>query len=215
MKKKNAAPAAGNGKDLDVKIFTGLERLSQALRVLLWEVTKSKNLSPIQTQFLLFLANAREGRRRVGAIAEEFNLTPATVSGAVKTLVRKKLITLKFAPHDKRNKIIALTRSGKALAKQVSAWRSVLLDNLAGFPSGTKENVMLFIMRLIESMQKQGVIRVKGMCVLCDNFHANGKLDPRKSYYCSLSNSYFGVRGLKMNCPNSIVKRPKPNIVSL
>ncbi|MEO0333318.1 MAG: MarR family transcriptional regulator, partial [Bacteroidota bacterium] len=42
--------------DVSSKIVAGLERISEAFKVLLWEKAKSLGLSPIQIQILIFIA---------------------------------------------------------------------------------------------------------------------------------------------------------------
>jgi hypothetical protein len=42
-------------KNIDAKIIAGLERISRVFKLLLWDVAKEENLSPIQIQFLIYL----------------------------------------------------------------------------------------------------------------------------------------------------------------
>jgi len=69
------------------KIVASLERIAQAFRVLLWQESKAHALTPIQVQMLIFLLHHSEEKRKVSYIAREFNMTKATVSDTVKTLV--------------------------------------------------------------------------------------------------------------------------------
>ena len=77
-------------ENIDSKIIAGLERISRVFRLLLWDIAKDENLSPIQIQFLIFLLYNKPSRRRITDIANEFNLTKATVSDAISSLEEKK-----------------------------------------------------------------------------------------------------------------------------
>src|SRR5690606_32595860 len=77
---------AYQNKHINGKIIAALERISQAFRVLLWEESKEFALSPIQVQVLIFLLHHSEQKRKVSYLAEEFNMTKATISDTVKTL---------------------------------------------------------------------------------------------------------------------------------
>ena len=102
------------------KIVASLERISQAFRVLLWQESKEFSLSPIQVQVLIFLLYHIDEKRKVSYLADEFNMTKATISDTVKTLEQKKLITKEYETQDSRSYIINLTAKGKDVASQTS-----------------------------------------------------------------------------------------------
>ena len=78
---------------IESKIVASLERVSEAFRVLLWNESKHFSLSPIQVQVLIFLLNHSSQKRKVSYIADEFNMTKATISDTIKTLEQKSLIS--------------------------------------------------------------------------------------------------------------------------
>ena len=83
------------------KIIAGLDRISQALRSMMWEQGKTLGLTPIQMQCLVFLNYHSDKKRRAGQLAREFDVTPATVSQAISILIKKGFILiLKYpVPH--------------------------------------------------------------------------------------------------------------------
>ena len=97
--------------DINEKIAFSLERISQIFRILLWEKAKKFKLSPIQIQFLLYLNNHKAYFCTVSNLAEEFSLTRATVSDAVKALVKKKLLLKRASPKDGRIFILKLSQN--------------------------------------------------------------------------------------------------------
>ena len=85
------------------KIVASLERISQAFRVMLWNESKEHSLSPIQIQVLVFLLHHSEEKRKVTYLADEFNMTKATISDTIRTLEQKELIKKEYEPHDTRS----------------------------------------------------------------------------------------------------------------
>ena len=102
------------------RIVAALERISQAFRVLLWQESKEFSLSPIQVQVLIFLLHHSNEKRKISYLADEFNMTKATISDTVKTLEQKELITKEFELHDSRSYIIHLTKKGAETARKNS-----------------------------------------------------------------------------------------------
>lgn len=98
---------------IESKIVVALERISEAFRVLLWNESKSNALSPIQIQILIFLLFHSEAQCKVSYLAEEFNMTKATISDSVKVLLLKKLIKKTGDELDTRSYTISLTAGGK------------------------------------------------------------------------------------------------------
>ena len=80
--------------NLESKILNGLERLSEALKALLWEKAKTLGISPIQIQILLFVSNHQTDICNVSYLAKEFNLTKATISDSVNVLLKKKYLKI-------------------------------------------------------------------------------------------------------------------------
>ncbi len=187
-------------RDMGDRIATALERLSLAFRVLLWDVAKQEGLSPIQIQFLVYLMTHPEERRRVGNLANEFGLTPATVSDAVKSLAQKGLLYKKPWRKDKRFYNLELTPSGKSLAAEISDWRDVIREEVESFPLTVKEAVMIFLMELIESLHRAGVIKVARMCISCGNFRRDAHPGSEKPHHCSLTDTPLGVSELEVDC---------------
>src|SRR5690606_9651643 len=77
------------GPTVESKIVVALERVATAFRVLLWNEGRTHGLSPIQVQLLLFLRFHPRERCKVSVLAQEFNLTKATISESVRALELK------------------------------------------------------------------------------------------------------------------------------
>ena len=81
--KKSVFDLDHQNASVESRIVASLERVSQAFRVLLWNESKEFSLSPIQIQVLIFLLHHSDEKRKVSYLADEFNMTKATISDTV------------------------------------------------------------------------------------------------------------------------------------
>ncbi len=190
-------------ENIDAKITAGLERISRVFRLLLWDIAKDENLSPIQIQFLIYLLFNKDSRCRVTDIANEFGLTKATVSDAISSLVEKNLITKAESSEDKRSYIIKLTPKGKKIATRISIWANTLKDSLKKFNKEEKETILEFILKLIESLYEAGLITIQRMCFSCIYLQRNTSPDSTL-YYCSFLNKPLSIIELRLDCDDYI-----------
>ena len=187
--------------DVDGKIVASLERLSQVFRLLLREEAQKRGLSPIQAQFLVHLLFHDVELRRVGRLAEEFDLTRATVSEAVGSLEGKGLIQRDPWPEDRRVVTLRLTPAGEKLAAELSTWANIVKEHLTASSSEEKEVVMRFLIRLIASLQKAGVITVARMCVTCRFFRRDAHPGSDSPHHCALLDAPLAGSDLRVDCP--------------
>ena len=193
-------PSSQHG-DVDKKIVAALERISQAYRVLLQEEGQGRGLSPIQARFLVHLLHHPDELGRVGRLAEEFGLSPATVSDAVRTLESKDLVRREQWPGDGRVAILRLTPSGERAAVGLSSWADVIEEQLRSFAPEEKEAVMHFFMRLIAALQRAGVITVARMCVTCRFFRSEAQPEGVSLHHCALLDQPLSGVDLRTDCP--------------
>ena len=193
-------PSSQHG-DVDSKIVASLERLSQAFRLLLRDEAQKRGLSPIQAQFLVYLLFHDVELRRVGRLAEEFGLTRATVSDAVGSLEEKGLIQRDPWPEDRRVLTLRLTPAGEKLAAELSSWANIVKEHLTASSPEEKEVVMRFLMRLIASLQKAGVITVARMCVTCRFFRRDAHPGSDSPHHCALLDAPLAGSDLRVDCP--------------
>jgi DNA-binding MarR family transcriptional regulator len=190
---------------VDSKIVAALERLSQVFRILLWEQAKEHNLSPIQIQFLVYLLYHQQERAffcRVSQLAREFDLTQATVSDAVKSLEEKNLIHREPYPDDKRIFTLRLTPQGRQLALKLSTWANVIKEHLAQFCPKEQETVLKFLMQLIASLQRAGIITISRMCIICKFFQPDAHPGTDSPHHCKLIDKPLVNSELRIDCPD-------------
>jgi DNA-binding MarR family transcriptional regulator len=193
-------PSSQHG-DVDKKIVASLERLSQVFRILLRGEAQERGLSPIQAQFLVYLLHGGAALGRVSQLAREFDLTRATVSDAVGSLEKKGLIRREPWPDDKRVTTLRLTRTGEHTARELAAWANVVEEHLKGLSPEEKEAVMRFLMGLLGSLQKSGLITVARMCVTCRFFRPDAHPGESSPHHCALLDVPLSGSDLRADCP--------------
>jgi DNA-binding MarR family transcriptional regulator len=194
-------PSSQHG-DVDKKIVASLERLSQVLGVLLRKEALERGLSPIQALFLVHLLFHGPALRRVGRLAEEFGLTPATVSDAVGSLEKKGLVDRDPSwAGDGRVAILRLTPAGEEAARGVATWANAVEGSLRAASPQEKEVVMRFLMGLIASLQRAGVATVARMCVSCRFFGPDAHPDGELPHHCAMLDLPLAGSDLRADCP--------------
>lgn len=184
------------------KIVASLERISQAFRVLLWQESKEFSLSPIQVQVLIFLHNHSEEKRKVSYLANEFNMTKATISDTIKTLEQKNLISKEFEPHDSRSYIITLTEKGKNIAEKTSFFTKEIRTPIDKLHQDDKENMLLSLLNIIRHLNQSGVITIQRMCTTCYFYQKSDKGQP---HFCKLLNQPLYTKDLRVDCSEHVM----------
>ncbi len=195
--KKSAFDLTHQNTNIESKIVASLERVSQVFRVLLWNESKEFSLSPIQVQVLIFLLHHSDEKCKISYLADEFNMTKATISDTVKTLEQKQLIKKEYEPHDTRSYIIHLTKKGKDIAEQTSMFAKQIQAPLDKLPTTDKENLLLSLLDIIHHLNKSGIITIQRMCFSCHFYKSdiNGQ-----KHFCGLLNTKLADNELRIDC---------------
>lgn len=188
-------------KKTESKIVVALERISEAFRVLLWNESKESGLSPIQVQVLIFLHFHEEEKCRIGYLAQEFNMTKATMSESVKTLLQKGLLEKWTDVADSRSFTLRLTSEGTALALKFAGFAGAIEKPLTKLSSEQKQALLSGLLQLIYDLHKAGVITQQRMCYTCSHF----QLDKQGSY-CRLMQTRLLESDLRIDCPEHVMK---------
>ncbi len=191
-------PAAQHDKPL-FKIVAGLDRVSQAIRSMMWASGKTLGLTPIQMQVLLFVRYHDASQRRASYLAKEFDVTPATVSQAISTLLKKALLEKRKLVSDARIQTLELTDAGRDTVSKIEDWANVILPHLEGLPLDTQHTIQNFLLELIASLHKAGIISSNRQCTTCRFFRENNEAS--SAYYCKLLEKPLSNTSLRIDCP--------------
>ena len=183
---------------IESKIVAALERISQAFRVLLWEKSKDYSLSPIMIQILIFLDNHSLEKRKVSYLADEFNMTKATISDSVRVLVKKELVRKEYDSTDNRSQFLILTDKGRDIVRKASLFSQDIRKPVEQMEEAEKEILLLKLLDIISFLNKTGVITIQRMCLSC-RYHEY-KSDS-KEHFCHLLNERLKISDLRIDCP--------------
>ncbi len=181
---------------IESRIVVALERISEAFRALLWNESKESSLSPIQIQILIFIYFHSEEKCKVGYLADEFNMTKATISDSVKVLLAKELVTKETDPIDTRSYSLSLTAKGKKIAKKASFFASSIEKPIESLTEEQKVVMLNGLLKLIYDLNKSGIITIQRMCFTCSNYQLENGI-----HYCKLLKSPLAENELRVDCP--------------
>ncbi len=181
---------------LESKILNGLERLSEALKALLWEKAKVYGISPIQIQILLFVANHKTEICNVSYLAKEFNVTKATISDAVRVLLKKEYLEKDYSPTDNRRYNLLVTSSGNSLVNNLSEYADVFTQELSSFDEQALSNIFDTLSKLIFQLNQRGIIQVQRTCYNCKYYTG----DKKQNHYCNLLESRLKGQEIRIDC---------------
>jgi len=183
-------------QDVSSKIVTGLQRISEVFKVLLWEQTKSVGLSPIQIQILIFIAFHKQELCNVSHLAKEFNVTKPTVSDAIRVLDKKGMVTKNFSSSDHRSYSLRLSELGEQLVRETSGFAKPLKKQIDKFDESELESLFNTISQLIYKLNRNGILTVQRTCFGCTYYKNNGKTD-----YCNLLQKELKTTEIRLDCP--------------
>lgn len=180
------------------KIIAALERIAQAFRVLLWEESKHHQLTPIQVQVLIFIRFHPTPFCKVSYLANEFNMTKATISETIKTLLEKKLISKQQDLQDTRSYSVQLTQAGKKLADKTALFSKEIHRPIQSLPEEDKATMLSSLFNIIQHLNNTGIITTQRMCFNCHYYQAS---ENNQQFYCNLLQQNFNSIELRIDCP--------------
>ncbi|GJM42787.1 MAG: hypothetical protein DHS20C20_30690 [Ardenticatenaceae bacterium] len=180
--------------DTAAKIVFALERLSHLFRIHWWEQNKAFSLSPLQMQIVIAL-RFQPQKNSVTFIANYLDLTNATVSDAVRMLVKKGYIEKKSDGEDGRRHHLTLTELGRNTAEGLALFGNQIRDFVSSQPN--QESFLESLLHLMKSLQEHQFIPLQQMCTTC-RFLRSGIADA--AYYCQLLEKPLGTEDLRVHC---------------
>lgn len=187
--------------NLSNKIVAGLERISEAFKVLLWEKAKLLGLSPIQIQILIFINYHKVEFCNVSHLAKEFNVTKPTISDAVKVLVNKGFIKKVYSTSDSRSYAIQLSDSGKAIVSETENFAHPLKKQLNGIENEDLDSTFKTLSKFIYKLNQIGVLTVQRTCYACKFYQKNDN-----QHFCNLLEKELQNSEIRIDCEEFEVK---------
>ena len=201
MKKTHAFDPRVQQEFLSSKIVAGLERISQAFKLLLWDKAKQFGLSPIQIQLLIFVAHHENQWNNVSYLANEFNVTKPTISDAVRILHKKNLILKDHSSSDNRSYSIVLSEAGQAIVAGTEDFAGPLFSIMDTFSKEEQKDFYSMLGKLIHGLHRHHVLTVQRSCFAC-KFYDNQS----QGHYCNLLETFLQRQEVRLDCPEFIEK---------
>ena len=182
------------------KIVVGLERIAEAFRVLLWEEAKQTGLSPIQIQILVYILNHPDYPSSVSSLANEFNLSKATVSDAVKSLSVKELVRKFIDETDKRSSQIQITSKGIEICSKVEHFANPIRSVVESMDRKSQIQLSGMLSELIHGMHVQEILRIQRMCFTCRHYAKT-----HDGHYCNFLQKKLRKEEIRIDCPEHVL----------
>nr|WP_298794377.1 helix-turn-helix domain-containing protein [uncultured Allomuricauda sp.] len=195
MDKRSVFDPEQQQADLSSKIIAGLERISQAFKVLLWEKAKLLGLSPMQIQILIFVAYHKSEFNNVSFLAQEFNVTKPTISDAIRVLVKKELVIKDYSSADNRSYSILLSGEGKKIVADTEHFANPLAEQLEFINVSEKENLFKTLSKLIYQLNQIGVLTVQRTCFACKFYQKT-----TNTHFCNLLEKQLKHTDIRLDC---------------
>ena len=181
---------------LSTKIIVGLERISEAFKVLLWEKAKVLGLSPIQIQILIFIAYHKPELCNVSHLAQEFNLTKPTISDAIRVLNNKACIVKDFSSSDNRSYTILLSHKGQKIVEETENFAEPIKRQLDKTNDISLNTLYTSLNKLIYQLNQIGILTVQRTCYGCKFYDQTSQ-----KHYCNLLNQELVDHDIRLDCP--------------
>jgi DNA-binding MarR family transcriptional regulator len=182
-------------QNVSSKIVVGLQRISEAFKVLLWEKAKEFGLSPIQIQILIFIENHKEAYCNVSYLAKEFNLTKPTISDAIKALEKKELIVKDYSSSDNRSYTIFLSDLGKNTVSKNDDFVNPIQTEIKNILPKEQENLFTTLSSLIYQLNQKNILTVQRTCFACKFYSKNNN-----QHHCGLLQKELLNSEIRLDC---------------
>lgn len=181
--------------NLDYKIVSGLDRISQVFKTLLLEKSKQFHLSPIQIQLLIFIRYHSEDKATISYLSQEFHLSKPTISETVKILEQKKYVLKSTDQSDTRSYKIQITELGKNIVSQTEDFINPLTEIVTNVELDDKLILWKNITEVISKLNTLKIISVQRNCFNCKYYSNKGTTS-----FCNLLNQKLSTENLRLDC---------------
>jgi len=188
-------------KNLGGQITRTLFNISQAVRNIFWDKSKLEHLTPVQIKTLLFINYTRKDAITVGNIAKYLSCAPATASGIIDSLEKKKLIVRIRDSDDRRKVHLDLTRNGLETIVLVEDTGKELEEIVSEFKDKEKVILEKLLLRITQKLTDKGLIFASDICTDCSYFSRDRYLGEPKPHFCEHLHTLLSEDDICKECP--------------
>jgi DNA-binding MarR family transcriptional regulator len=187
-----------NTEPLASRIATGLHKIGLAMKQQAWQQANEEGLSATQGQILAALAT--HGALTGTELGQRLGVTLPTISDSVRVLVEKTLVTKSPDRRHPRASLLTPTKKGAQLGARARSWPEFMAAAVAGLSAEEQRAFFSGVVKMICTLQEQGLIPVSGMCVTCAHFRPNVR--PGASpHHCALVDAPLADDQVRLDCP--------------
>lgn len=190
-----------NTEPIPTRIAAGLHKIGLAMKQQAWQQANEEGLSATQGQILAALVG--HGPLTGSELSERLGVTLPTISDSVRVLVEKKLVTKSPDPRHPRASLLTPTQRGAALGARARSWPEFMADSVSDLSPEEQRAFFAGVMKMIRSMQEQGLIPLSGMCVTCTHFRPNVRAGATP-HHCALVDAPLAADQLRLDCPEHL-----------
>ncbi|QDO99437.1 winged helix-turn-helix transcriptional regulator [Ferrovibrio terrae] len=188
------------------RITDGLKRVAAVMRSDEWSTAQAMSITPTQLQIL----NVLEGRMRglrVTEIAAHLGVSQPTATDSATALLRKGYVE-KVAGVDRRSSLLVLTVEGRKALRQAGRAENATRDAVEELPAAEQEELLVSLVRVINTLQEAGAVPVQRMCVTCKYFEPHRHAGKQGPHHCHFVNAPLRRRDFRVDCREHEIADP-------
>jgi len=187
-----------NTEPLPSRIAEGLYKIGLAMKQQAWQQANEEGLSATQGQILAAITT--HGALTGSELSERLGVTLPTISDSVRVLVDKQLLEKSPDPRHPRASLLTPTKKGARLGARARSWPEFLAGAVTDLAPEEQTAFYSGVVKMIRSLQEQGLIPVSGMCVTCRHFrpHVRKGTSP---HHCAFVDAPLAHDQLRLDCP--------------
>lgn len=182
-------------ESIDEKLIAYINRLSRAIRKIYNQIGFLEGLNPLQIQILEFLSRQKKRKITINSIAEEMEVSEATVSDSIKALEHRGLLKKTIDNLDKRIRYVEITREGNYVLNQIENKVKMEFPDLS---LEEKQALLVLLHHLTFQFFKSGYLTKAKICFSCVYYERL----KHNQHYCNLLKETLTPENLQYDCPD-------------
>lgn len=192
---------------LEQAIASALRRLAEYTHMTTWDKWSAQSLTPTQRKLLDLLAS-RRGELSLDTIISELGITPATAADSIGALEARSLVERRSSHVDGRPLGVKLSTEGRRCVTTLAKLPDPLRTAMDALDVSEQEGLYRSAMKVIRTLQEDGLMPTSRMCVRCQYFDPFRYPDSPTPHHCHLVGAPFGDRHLRLDCDEQALASP-------
>ena len=189
---------------LEENLIAILDKITEIKRSMLWEISETYGLTPLQIQILLLIKRCAQYKKiNPTDIVKELYVSKATASSAVKTLLKKEMIEKNINNNDNRSFYVSLTKKAGFIITHIEQTTHTMQRYLTQIDKNDKRVAFGVLIRMVKAMQDDGAIDYIALCINCEYC----KQLSGNTFMCSFTKRTFKYDGINIGCCNFTDKK--------